>query len=133
MASTKDRATVQRDGSRFTYPLAAGAVIYYGTIVAAAAGNAVPGAATAANVTLGIADGSADNTGGAAGAKKVQVKTGTYLLNNSATDPVAAADIGTDCYVVDNDTVAKTSDTNTRPRAGRVRAVEDGGVWVTFS
>lgn len=133
MVSTKDRATVQRDGTRFTYPLAAGAVIYYGTIVAAAAGYAVPGSATAANVTLGIADGAVDNTGGAAGAKKVQVKSGTYLLNNSAADPVTAADIGADCYVLDNDTVAKTSSANTRPRAGRVRAVDDGGVWVTFS
>lgn len=133
MASTKDRNTYHRDGSRFTYPVAAGAVIYSGTIVAATGGNATSGAAVAANVTLGIADGPADNTGGAAGAKRVSVKLGAYLLNNSAADPVTAADVGLDCYVVDNDTVAKTNAANTRPRAGKVRSVEDGGVWVTFS
>ena len=133
MASTKDRNTFERDGSRFVYPVGAGAVIHHGTIVAAAAGNAVAGAAIAAQVTLGISDGAVDNTGGAAGAKKVAVKKGTFLLINSVADPITAADIEADCYVVDNDTVAKTHAGNTRPRAGRVRSVDDGGVWVTFS
>lgn len=47
-----------------------------------------------------------------------------------ATGLVAQADVGADCYVVDDQTVARTSATNTRSRAGIVVAVEPDGVWV---
>ena len=35
------------------------------------------------------------------------------------------------CYVVDDETVAKTNGTNTRSRAGVVVDVDAQGVWVT--
>jgi hypothetical protein len=40
------------------------------------------------------------------------------------------AEVGAVCYLVDDETVAKTSGTNTRSRAGYVVDVETAGVWV---
>ncbi|MDO5631129.1 MAG: hypothetical protein Q4G22_04755 [Paracoccus sp. (in: a-proteobacteria)] len=133
MAVTNDRNTLERQGSRFAYEVAANAVIHAGTIVCLQAGAAVPGAATAGLVTVGIAQDAADNSGGAKGARSVQVRTGTFLLANAATDAVTAAEIGADCFVFDNETVAKSNGGTNRPKAGRVRAVEPGGVWVTIA
>lgn len=41
-----------------------------------------------------------------------------------------AADIGSDCYIVDDQTVAKTNGTNTRSVAGKIMDVDAQGVWV---
>ena len=133
MATTRDRNTLQREGSRFTHPVAADAVILAGTIVCLSAGNAVPGGQVAGLITVGIADAGADNTGGAAGALSVDAMLGTFLLANAATDTLTTADIGAECYVFDNETVARTDGGVSRPVAGRVRQVEAGGVWVTFA
>lgn len=38
--------------------------------------------------------------------------------------------MGADCFIVDDQTVAKTNGTNTRSRAGIVAAVDADGVWV---
>ena len=40
------------------------------------------------------------------------------------------ADVGADCYIVDDQTVAKTNGTNTRSVAGKIIAVDADGVWV---
>lgn len=133
MATTRDRNTLQREGSRFTHPVEAGAVILAGTIVCLSAGNAVPGGQVAGLIAVGIADAGADNTGGAAAAQTVDAMLGTFLLANAATDTLTAADVGADCYVFDNETVARTDGGVGRPVAGRVRQVEAGGVWVTFA
>ena len=53
-----------------------------------------------------------------------------WFLANSTADPVTLAQTGKDCYVVDSQTVAKTSDTNARPVAGKVLGLENDGVWV---
>jgi hypothetical protein len=37
---------------------------------------------------------------------------------------------GNDCYLVDDQTVAKTSATNTRSVAGKIVDVDSQGVWV---
>lgn len=74
-----------------------------------------------ASVTGGTADG--DET--------VDIQAGTYPFNNSAgADALSDADIGRPCYVVDDDTVAKTSALDTRCLAGVVRCVDEDGVWV---
>ncbi len=128
-----ERNTFERQGERFSFAVAANVVIWKGTIVALNAGIATPGAAVAGRVTVGIADNTADNTGGAQGALNVAVRRGTFLLANSAgADEITATNVGSPCYVVDNDTVALTHATNTRPVAGTIRAVEAGGVWVQF-
>ena len=47
-----ERNTTERQGARFAFPAAAGAVIWKGTMVALNAGNAAPGAAIAARACL---------------------------------------------------------------------------------
>ncbi|NUL36332.1 hypothetical protein [Kosakonia sacchari] len=127
-----DRQTPYRDGQLFAVPVAAATEHFGGHIVSAnAAGFAVPGSATAANVTLGICDGWVDNSAGLAGDASVLVRRGkAWFLANSTADPVTQAQAGRDCYVVDSQTVAKTSDTNARPVAGKVLGLEGDGVWV---
>ena len=127
-----DRHTPYRDGQLFAVPVAAATELFGGHIIAAnAAGFAVAGSATAANTTLGICDGWVDNSAGAAGDASVLVRRGkAWFLANSTADPVTLAQTGKDCYVVDSQTVAKTSDTNARPIAGKVLGLENDGVWV---
>ena len=40
------------------------------------------------------------------------------------------ADIGGDCFIADDQTVAKTNGGNTRPLAGKVVGLDGGNVWV---
>ena len=69
--------------------------------------------------------------GGANGAISVQVKRGTFKYgNSSAGDLIAQADVGADCYIVDDQTVAKTNGSSTRSVAGKIIAVDADGVWV---
>ncbi|MBB4819244.1 hypothetical protein HNP29_002634 [Pseudomonas alcaligenes] len=132
MALTKDRNTSRRDGVQYSDPLAANARIYAGSIVCLdASGNAVPGSTATTLKVRGLAQEQIDNTGGAAGAKRIETRRGVFQLANSAsTDQITRAEIGSQCYIVDDQTVAKTSATNTRSVAGVVRDVDDGGVWV---
>nr|HAT2259592.1 hypothetical protein [Citrobacter freundii] len=127
-----DRHTPHKDGELFAVPVAASTELFGGHIIAAnAAGFAVAGSATAANTTLGICDGWVDNSAGTAGDADVLVRRGkAWFLANSSADPVTQAEVGKECYVADSQTVAKTSDTDARPVAGKVLGIEAGGVWV---
>lgn len=65
--------------------------------------------------------------------KKVKARSGIFRFGNSAAaDEIAADDIGKDCYIVDDQTVALTHDTNTRSLAGKVYDVDATGVWVAM-
>lgn len=127
-----DRNTPWRNGDLVAVPVAAATMIYGGHLVGVnASGLAVPGAATAALTIFGVSDEYADNTAGAAGATSVLVRRGkVWKLANFSGDAVTQADIGKPCYVADSITVAKTSNTDARPVAGTVIAVESDGVWV---
>ncbi len=128
-----ERNTLEREGIQFAYEMAAGAAVTKGTIVMLDAGFAKTGSAIAAAIPVGIAAETVSNAAGAAGAARVNVRAGTFLLANSAgADEITRADIGKSAYVADNETVAKTNGGGTRPVAGRIRAVEANGVWVTF-
>jgi hypothetical protein len=129
MPSNGERNTFEREGRTFSHLLKAAAVINRGVIVVLDAGAAKAGAAGAGLVAVGIAEESADQP---AGDTHVKAKLGCFLLANSATDAIAAADVGSDCFVEDDITVAKTDDTGSLSRAGKVRALSDGGVWVEF-
>lgn len=50
--------------------------------------------------------------------------TAKWFGNSASTDLIAAAQVGSDCYLVDDQTVAKTSATSTRSIAGRVWALD---------
>lgn len=113
-----------------TAPVKGSTTIFQGGIVVMESGLAVPGKTATGLTTIGIATATVANAG-ADGAAKVTAKRGTYKFGNSASgDAIAAADIGKDCYVVDDQTVAKTSGTNTRSVAGKVIDADADGVWV---
>ena len=134
-ALSADRNTPERSGGRRRIAVAAATVIYAGAMVAVnVAGNAVP-VTTALNLKgVGRAERRADNAGGAAGDVSVEVSAGIFRFANSAAgDAITQADIGSDCYGVDDQTVAKTSATNTRSVVGKIFDVDAQGVWVKFS
>lgn len=114
--------------------VAAAQKIFAGALVMAnAAGYLVKGATATGLVGVGRAEERVDNSAGSAGAKSLTYRPGVFRFANSgSTDAITAADIGTVCYAVDDQTVAKTHATNTRSPAGTVEMVDDQGVWVNF-
>ena len=126
-------------------PVAAGAVCFTGALAIAAAGYARPGregqgadnAAKAADAATYRAVGvfMHDVTGGAAnGDIAADIQEGVFLMDNSAGgDALTQADLGKPCYVVDDQTVAKTNPNDTRAAAGVVQEVDADGVWVDIS
>lgn len=134
-ALTQDRNTLRRNGDQVEPPVAANTRIYGGSMVAInAAGFAVSGATSTTLKAAGVAECRADNSTGAAGDIRVRLRKGAHRFGNSAAaDAIALADIGSVCYMVDDQTVAKTNGTNTRSAAGTVFDVDADGVWVTFS
>lgn len=140
-ALTKGRKIEERAGKQHGSPVLAGAVIHAGALVVLASGWACPGrsgvgadnAAKAADAAtlqvVGLAEASV--TGGAAnGDVRVETRTGYFLFDNLSGDPVTRSDIGKPCFLVDDQTVARTSPNNTRARAGIVDDLEGLGVWV---
>lgn len=135
MALTQDRNTIRRDGIELSLPVAASKKIYAGSLVAKdSSGNATPGAAATTLLGLGRAEEYVDNSAGQAGDKTVKIMRGVFQFNNSAdADAITSADIGKQCYIVDDQTVAKTDGGSTRSIAGRIFDVDADGVWVDFS
>ena len=113
-------------------PLAASAKILKGTIVMTnASGLALPGAVATGQICWGRAEDTVDNTGGAASALSVEVRQGVHKwFNSTAGDLIVQADIGKTCFILDNQTVAKTDGTGTRSIAGRIVKIDTDGVWV---
>ncbi len=134
-ALTGDRNTPERSGDYRAIPAAAGVLLYAGAMGAVnAAGFLVPMSTALGLKGAGRIEQRIDNTGGAAGAQTAQVYAGIHRYDNSAAaDALTKADINSDCYGVDDQTVAKTSATNTRSVAGKVFDVDADGVWVKFS
>lgn len=131
-ALTADRNTQMKDGELVSLPVAAAKKIFAGALVAAdASGYVTPGAVATTLTYLGRAEALADNSAGANGAISVLVRRKkAFKFANFATDLVTQADLGKVCYIVDDQTVAKTSATSTRSAAGKVIAVDTDGVWV---
>lgn len=130
--TTNDRNTPMKDGELLAVPVAANTKIPAGVLVCAnATGFGVNGSTSTTLTYLGRAEDAVDNTGGADGAKTIQVRRGkSFKWDNEASDLVTQASLGKPCYVVDNQTVAKTNGGNTRSVAGTVVAVDVDGVWV---
>ena len=131
-ALTKDRNTVRRDGVQFSDPVAATTRIFAGSLVCLnASGYAVPGATSTTLKARGVAQEQVDNSAGAAGDLAIETRRGVFpFANSTSTDEITRADIGATAYIVDDQTVAKTSATNTRSVAGVIRDVDSNGVWV---
>lgn len=133
--ATAHRDTIKRPGNQASFPMAAAALIYGGTIACLnASGLAVRGSTSTTLKAVGVAEATFDNSAGAASALNVNVeRDGIYRFNNSAAgDQITLADVGNDCFIVDDNTVAKTNGTSTRSVAGVVRDVDAQGVWISF-
>jgi hypothetical protein len=129
---TADRATAQRANSEFSYPVAAAARLFAGALVCInASGFAVRGAASTTLRAVGAAIEPADNAAGANGAITCKVRRGLWRFENSAAgDLITLADVGAQCFIVDDSQVARTNGSSTRSVAGVVRDVDTLGVWV---
>jgi hypothetical protein len=139
-ALAADKQIIEADEKWLEYPeppltIAADTLIYHGAVVAVnSSGYVVPGSADPTLKVLGWSRGRVDNTDGAAGAEKVPYcRKPIRMVNSSSTDALTNADVGELCYLVDDQTVARTSGGGDRPVAGRVRHVHStAGVLVEF-
>ncbi len=131
VALTTERRTGRRENRDYVDPMAANATIYKGALVVLdAAGNANRGTTAAGLIVRGVAKETKVN-GATAGVENVASEAGTFRFANSAAgDLIARAEIGDDCYIVDDQTVAKTSGGATRSIAGKIIDVDAAGVWV---
>lgn len=134
-ALTTARATKEREVREIGYPVDAGVKVIGGGMVAfSAAGNARPAANATTSRCMGVATETVDNTTGAAGAATVKVRRSCFAF---ATTDVTVADVGKDCWAVDDQTVTKTLPATNPAKAGMIVSVEVIGsvtqVWVDTS
>lgn len=123
------RNTKSRIGNVKDYPIKAATTCIQGGIAVLDAGYAAPGRTAVGLIAVGMTLETAAAV--AAGDNSVRVEEGTFKFANSAAgDLIGQADVGADCYIVDDQTVAKTNGGATRSRAGKIAAVDADGVWV---
>lgn len=126
-----DKPISSRESKLFSYGVEADAVIYHGALVVLHDGYARQGGTATDYIAAGIAKKSVDASGLSSGDEVIEVEEGTFLFENSeGGDEITITEIGKVCFIVDDQTVAKTSGTNTRSVAGYVRDVTDDGVFV---
>ena len=133
---TAARNTRERLALDFSYPVLANAVVFAGSMVTLTAAGFARNGVQGGTRVVGVAQSNVNNTGGVSGAISLTVKRGCHQFTNLPADLVTAADIGNDCFMVDDDTVARTNGGATRVIAGKVAALEVMGatstVWVQF-
>jgi hypothetical protein len=129
-----DRGTVERSGDTLVLNAAATKKYFAGALIARDAnGRATPGAVATTLRGVGRCEDFVDNSFGANDAVTVRIRKGIFrYANSAAADQVTAADIGKSCYIMDDQTVAKTDGGGTRSVAGNVFDVDAQGVWVDF-
>lgn len=131
-AQAADRPIVRRPGETFSFPVAAGVTCFQGGIaVLDSSGNVKPAVVATGLIPAGIFTAQVDNSTGSAGDVTATVMPGTFRFANSgSSDEITKAEIGDTCYVVDDQTVAKTNGSSTRSAAGQIVDVDTSGVWV---
>lgn len=130
---TYDRNTASRIGNIYIIPAEASKTFYVGALLCVNAnGYGVPGV-TGLNLR-GIGRVTRQVVSGpVAGEILVDYERGVFrYMNSLSTDLITRAQIGQGCYVVDDQTVAKTNGGGTRSVAGTVDDVDGVGVWVRF-
>lgn len=120
-------ATILRDNELFSFPAAAATQFYKGGLVAINASNVLVKASLVAGLkVVGVCQDNVNNSAGANGALQVPVRRGLFRFTNAGT--FVLADIGTTAYIADDQSVNKTSASNSA--VGIVRDVDSAGVWV---
>lgn len=132
VALTADRNTPEATGVEREGLLGAAQTIFIGSILMRnAAGQLIKGATALGSVGVGRAE--KRGTSVAAGVTSQRYRSGVYrFANSTAGDLIVTADIGAACFIVDDQTVAKTNGTATRSPAGIIDGVDALGVWVRF-
>jgi hypothetical protein len=133
MALSADRNTARAErGHIKSLPVAAATKVFGGGLTCRnAAGYAVKGSAALNLKAVGRANEQVDNSAGSAGDLSVKVEEGIFFWKNSASgDLITVADIGNRAFIVDDETVAKTSGGGTRSPAGIIVYVGTEGVGV---
>lgn len=131
-ALTEDRNTSKRSPKELPFPVSAGVVCRAGGIAVLNGGYIEPGTTALSLVAQGRFEETVDNSGGADGDVTARVMRDDVFLfeNSAAADEITQADVGANCYIVDDQTVAKTDGTGTRSVAGTIVGIESGKVWV---
>ena len=133
VALSADRNTALKQGDLRSGLVGAATKIFKGSIVMRnAAGYLIKGATATGSFGVGVAQSLADNTLGANGALSVNWRPGVAYLANQPGDLCLVTDIGAKCWIVDDQTVAKTNGGATRSPAGIIEDVDANGVWVRF-
>lgn len=129
-----------KDAELIQVPLKAKAMVLHGTFAlvdATGLGIASSAAVAGTQKCLGIWDASYDNTGGDDADRLGLVRRKkAFLVKSLSTDAVTQADIGATVYVADNQTIAKTHNTNARPIAGTFLGFDtqfSDHVWVEIA
>jgi hypothetical protein len=138
-ASSVERLRKSRAGDHINLPVKANSQILRGCMVmqiGLVAANAAAAASRAELDSIQVLGLAVDSVvGGAAdGDVRVQVERREVfqVANSAGGDEITVADIGELCFLVDNQTVAKTIGAGLRPIAGRIEDVDANGVWVNF-
>lgn len=148
-AMTSDRNAAERNAEVFEAPIAAGAIIFRGALVALNAAGAAQPPQNAGSVQIaGVAQtGSADflvsgasPPGGFPSGGLVMDQPAPFVrfrrrkqfvfVNSLGADLIASANFGATAYAVDDQTVALTSNSGARLAVGIIRSVDQQGVWV---
>ena len=131
-ALTENRSTLQMATGDRAGLLGASQTIFAGALLMRnVSGHLIKGATATGSFGVGRAEVAGTST--TAGVTSHPYREGIFrFANSSAGDLIATADIGAVCYIVDDQTVAKTNGTSTRSPAGSVVDVDAMGVWVRF-
>ena len=137
-ALTAPRKTGARgDTTPYNFTVGAAARIFQGGLVILISGYAAAGqtaGSAGVEATYSCVGVSFDTVAGNGvdGGVSVNVAAGEFpFANSSSADLITIASIGAVAYVVDDQTVAKTSNSGVRCIAGRITGVDpDGTVWV---
>jgi hypothetical protein len=106
--------------------------VWTGGIGVLEAGYLKPGRTAVGLKAVGIIEQDVDNTAGANGDALCDVRRGVFRMANDAGDPVGRSHIGSNAYIVDDQTVAATDGAGTRSIAGTIVDIDDLGVWIEF-
>lgn len=121
ISTGKERNELWNAGFTGEIPVAASTALVLGACITTLAGYGINAAGAIGHRVVGVCTKTTDNSSGAAGDKTAPYRTGAFAFENSAAgDAIAQADVGSQAYLVDNNTVAKTSNSNARSIAGTI-------------